>query len=554
MLIYIVTSSEHKKKELSKYFEYINVKTNHISNTKDISNCDQEDSLFIIEQTQLLNAKTFQPISDTNLFQEAVHVSELRVLFYQKGKDVEKKYVEKVFGYISPSKKRPESENIYSWDDVFISGKSGATYQEMKEEGVKNSARDLAFSAFIEDNRSLFEFKEKVNLNFNKVEVDEVISFEPFLKNMLENNQYYKVCKKNMFLSNVLSNVLKEGVFIRRAQNRGQRNYWFPGLNAGIPLVAKKDEIHETTFMFHDLMHFIFPDLILTDESEESRRKYILYRMMSEAFTLILADMFFVSLLKDEGIEYDFMKRRIYPLFMNNKFEISLKNIDKVKEILWANTCFALLGEEELLKNFAKNDLAFELYKEKYGVFFKEDYLWTNKNHLNLLKDISRNDKWYKEMKVIFPDLICSAEDFIPHFKIDISLKEQTKVIFDQMFNKLLMFSRNKASSEDEGNALKRYMIGQIAIFSRYKTPYNDMFKNEIIYILNQKYKEDNIDKARDIYAMYLSKLVSDNLITPYMEKNYNDVFQLFSPFYVFYDRKNEEEYSLKDVVSMIFK
>jgi len=37
----------------------------------------------------------------------------------------------------------------------------------------------------------------------------------------------------------------------RSASNRREKNYWFPGLNAGIPLVPKRDPVHEATFMAH---------------------------------------------------------------------------------------------------------------------------------------------------------------------------------------------------------------------------------------------------------------------------------------------------------------
>ena len=76
-------------------------------------------------------------------------------------------------------------------------------------------------------------------------------------------------------------------------------NYWCPGMNAGIPFVRKRDPVHEITFTAHDFGHFLIPDLVFTGElSANVRKTYILYRMMSEATTLVFADMLFVETLR----------------------------------------------------------------------------------------------------------------------------------------------------------------------------------------------------------------------------------------------------------------
>ncbi len=67
---------------------------------------------------------------------------------------------------------------------------------------------------------------------------------------------------KEYGLLRILNRVLDEGIFFRSPKNRRQANYWLPGLNAGLPLVEKKDEIHEITFMAHDMCHFAIKDLV----------------------------------------------------------------------------------------------------------------------------------------------------------------------------------------------------------------------------------------------------------------------------------------------------
>jgi hypothetical protein len=65
-------------------------------------------------------------------------------------------------------------------------------------------------------------------------------------------------------LRGLFVSVANAGAFFRAAKTRRELNYWFPGLNAGIPYVAKRDPIHEVTFTAHDFGHFSIPDLIFT--------------------------------------------------------------------------------------------------------------------------------------------------------------------------------------------------------------------------------------------------------------------------------------------------
>ena len=46
------------------------------------------------------------------------------------------------------------------------------------------------------------------------------------------------------------------------------------------------------------------------------RRTYIIYRMMSEATTMVFADMLFVETLRLSGYSYDWSKRKIHPLLV----------------------------------------------------------------------------------------------------------------------------------------------------------------------------------------------------------------------------------------------
>jgi len=561
MKIYIVTSNKKKEKELSKYFKNIGLKTYHLTtmnnNNEDIFLKNGDSCLIISEQTKLISQDTGR-LSLLDKFEEVVHESTVSATYIEKKNNevikTKNYFTASVEGFLFPSLKT-EREDVYNWDEIFFSGKSMQSYQHMKDKGIKNSARDIAFAKLINEMNYLFKFETKVNLNFNKLEKDEVISFESFLKDLIDNNKYYKCCKDNLFFNNLLSNIINDGIFVRRASDKSQRNYWLPGLNAGIPLTPKKDDVHEITFMFHDIMHFIFPDLIITGNDKLSKNKYIISRMMSEAFTIVLADIFFVSILKDNGVQYDFSKRKIYPLFENMKFEISLNNIDKIRNLLWANVCFALLGEDQPLLDIVNNEKAFYDYKNKYQRFFQEDYRWTLNNYKNISKNHLINKKWYEYIKTNFGSIIYSTEDYCSQINNEMPIKEQISVIFDEMFNKIINMSLSY-KEYNEGitltNAFNRYISGQCYIFYKYETTYNSLFLEQIMNITSKGiHSFDDIVYIRSIYKAYLNKLETDNLITQYDKEKFENIFPVFDPFYVFYDRNDNE--SFQDTLNIVY-
>jgi hypothetical protein len=147
--------------------------------------------------------------------------------------------------------------------------------------------------------------------------------------------------------------------------------------------------------------------------------------MMSEAFTIVLADMLFISLLSDNDVQYDYDKRKIYPLFKKCSFEISTKNIPKLKELLWANTLFALLGDEEALRKLVGDDEIFDSYKHKYQRFFQEDYNWTSNNYNNISNDSEKHNNWVNDILNYCNYSIPTSIDYCPVFNKHGSFKNR---------------------------------------------------------------------------------------------------------------------------------
>ena len=165
------------------------------------------------------------------------------------------------------------------------------------------------------------------------------------------------------------------------------------------------------TFQAHDLTHFLLPDLIFTGTNGSlSRRLYIIYRMLSEAITLVFADMLFVEALRREGLEYDWEKRKIWPVFRDcglDPFEPSEPQqlLSVFRTLLEANIAYCLMGEDvkyrELMSKHLGTPLAevppaLQSFKDKYMPFFVEDFRWTSQNYACMAEKAPEMSRWWQ--------------------------------------------------------------------------------------------------------------------------------------------------------------
>lgn len=560
MNIYALTSSKFKFNEISKYFSDMGISIKQALKKEDIND---NDFIVIYEQTSLYDDNMII-INDKNIPQSVIHKSILYFTVISNQKDVfSKTFISEVNGFIFPNKKTNRTD-VYSWDEIFYPEKSQLSYQQMKDKGVKTSARDFSFSQLFEDLEVLnwirVKFERKINLSFNPIEKDEVVNFDPVIYQLLNQNEIYKLAYQNELFRPLLNKALNDGLFTRRASNRQQKNYWLPGVNAGIPLTPKKDNIHELTFMFHDLMHFVFPDVMLDNYSSIDKKIYIISRMMSEAFTLTLADMLFIHILKQSGIDYNFEKRCIYPLFQNICFDINIENLPKIKEILKAIYHFALKGEESQLINLVKNKECFLKFKEKYQPFFREDYIWTNENCTHLAKNKKCFKQWLIMVKTNQLNDIVTTSDIKE--KYDIKDEDNIfEIVFEHFFSILELTVKNNEVYDEVAslkNSFLRYISGQLMIFQKYSSNHNRIFLDNI-FLSIEKIKsattieiiKNHIDEILKLYNMYLEYLLKMDLITEYKSEQYKNIFPLFDPFYVFYSRENQQTFH--DVYLSIF-
>jgi adenylate kinase len=460
---------------------------------------------------------------------------------------------ERVSGFIDYSKKST-GDSVFGWDDVFILDTLGLSYQELKEKNMKNHCRQEILSKFVADE---LYYEENVELNFNKQHQKNVIEFSSSLSDFIGSNKYINMQKVKDFGFDKLFNIaLSNGGFFRSSKNRRQKNYWIPGLNAGLPLVPKKDEIHELTFFIHDLCHFMMPDLVYAGHTDKhSDQVYILYRMMSESITMVMADMYFIDCLNRSDVEYDFDKRKIYPLYK----AIKAKNPTvEVKDVLYANMKYCLFGDDLFYKNMI-NVTDYEVledFKKKYEPFFIEDFKWTKRNLDNMKSNKSIFRSWSNDnRKMIASQKLNTVNDFV---QLNIHTKSNPSEVAEDIFkfvlnniisqkeNDVNLFSKEKNITD----SFKKYMLGQIVIFYKFDfIPISKVYLEKIQSILNQDIiLVSEIKKVRNLYTSFLDLLEKNyKLINKDDLETYKDVFPVFDSFFVFYDEDESYYKNLKE-------
>lgn len=557
MNIYLKTSNKHKQKEVENIFQGYGLNVSTISPSEVVTdlflNKNLPKEFFILsEKSKLIIDGVEKSTLELNHLDKVTHKSTSTVSHFKDGEYVgDLVYTSDVEGFIDLTKKETDNEDIYDWDDIMVEVNTMRTYYEMGLDTNKFSARTQSISKFI---NQLIKFDKKINLNFNPIEQHEVLSFDGEIYDLIDNNKYFSCHENNSMLKEVITHVKNQGLFTRSALNKTQRNYWYPSLNAGLPLVPKKDEIHEVTFMFHDLMHHAVPDLILSGvDTKETREIYVIHRMLSEAITIVLADMVFIDELVKSGYDYDFTKRKIYPIY--KEFKKSGVSKDRIKELVWANVCFALLGDNKELIRLSNEDVVYN-YQDKYEKFFIEDYRWTVNNYKSMTSYKSEMSSWFHCIEHMIPDnrKLSYFENLIQE---NDSYQDKVFIIFNKVWDDLFENNKKqnkKSKQECISNAFTNYMIGQLFIFFKYRmNDKSDYLRSLIIEEISKKeiFNANDIHRIRNFYSLYLDILSKNNIITNTQKESYIEIFPFFETFFVFYD-KNLAFSSIKDVLNKL--
>ena len=263
----------------------------------------------------------------------------------------------------------------------------------------------------------------------------------------------------------------ERGLFLKVGNSALQRAYWNSTTNAGLPIVKKADPIHEGTFMLHDLFHFVPTDPLLGvgGMSHADRSTYVTHRLLSEASTLVLADMFAVddANLAERG--YDTEKRRIFPVYAS----IVARNGGRKPELnklLAANAHFCFTGDPTGYRILGASEDSIQRFTEKYESIFRDDFLWNLSNFQAMVDEKEGNpelEEYYRwlEANTDVPTMGPYTNKLYGGSGVDIA---QMLSYFRADFNNALSYNQGIDDSRRIHKAYTKYLAGQRLIFARH--------------------------------------------------------------------------------------
>jgi hypothetical protein len=276
--------------------------------------------------------------------------------------------------------------------------------------------------------------------------------------------------------------------------------------------------------------------------------------MLSEAVTLVLADMLFVDTLRRSGHEYEYSKRQIYPLFEDLGLDFSEEEhfFANLELLLKANVRYCLRGDDagyrELLGARGKGETNLERFKAKYMPFFVEDFRWTERNWSNMAPHAGQFRAWWRSVSPLRSAgrlRLETVDEFVRH--VEGEPGDVVDRVFDRVFQTILrpVFQKRLTPvppGEQLGKAFFKYMMGQMGLFTKYHfLPEAEAYETRVLdYLLRigPSLDLETVDRVRGFYEQFVDVLVDKSLISLDDALTYKEVYPLYPPFYVFYDEQ----------------
>jgi hypothetical protein len=478
-------------------------------------------------------------------------------------------YVDEARGFVDPAL-RVCGARVFGWDDVFVPLATGASFHAATKAGAKVSSRDAVASRFARD---VLHFKAHVDLKHAPLSPIATVDFGLDAAAFVEGHPLLSRGLAVPGFGSVLAAVLDGGVFLRSPGNRRERNYWWPGLNAGLPLTPKADAVHEATYMAHDFGHFLVPDLLFTGSaaccSAAGQRLYLVHRMLSEAVTMVLADMLYADGLRRQGVPYDWGARRIWPLLRAAELHtgqtlLGAAGVDVrfLRALLAANVAFALRGDAAPWRALvgAAGEAAFAAFEAKYAPFFVADFAWTAANVAHMVAKAASFRAWWAAAEPLRS--LCHAvqattptvDEWLGTVGDAAACGEEPRDLvaaaFDALWHRVLEPTLRLAPAPGGASSLPRaarlfraflrYSMGQHAAFveharSKLAAPVAAALASALARA-NGALTVDEVAGLRDVYAAFIDGLAHTELaISPDDAAVFVQTYPLFQPVFVAY-------------------
>jgi len=537
--VYFKTSNNEKAIEVARQFERYGVK---VVTTKPAKST-KEYFAKITEHTELKGK--YGKLQNLQL-EPVIHASTLVYTVFKGGDKQVGSITKQVEGHLDFDRR---VDGTFGFDSFFVITELGKSYHQLKLLGFKLSARDHCVSEFIKQflyRTTLADWKHTPQHFEKPLELHR----DPFLffeKNVHVNNPV----AVGYGIMNMIRYVLNRGLFFRACQNRRQGLYWFPGLNAGIPFTSKpKDPLHELVYFIHDMCHQAIPDLVYVGgDSRVIRFTYIAYRLMSEAVTLVCADMSFVHSLFQSGFNYETVDgRKIYPFFKS--MNVDLSKPGELFNVMRDDMIFCLMGDPS---GFEKRNPDPDKLKEfvgKYEKFFIQDFKWTAHNYEDMNSRGETYAKWWASVNSWQRNnKLLTVDDFVgllgPEFSSIVEKDTRTacKLIFEKILELYIVpaFSQENKLEPIEvryDNMFRRYMMGQAYIFFRFGFLDNSRYFEQLDRMMRREGLISPVqgESIRNFYNDYLLHLKSLSLITDDDFVTFKEIYPVFEPMILSYD------------------
>jgi hypothetical protein len=352
----------------------------------------------------------------------------------------------------------------------------------------------------------------------------------------------------------------ERGLFLKVGNYPIERAYWNSTTNGGLPIVKKLDPIHEGTFMLHDMFHFVPTDPLLGsgETTHEDRSVYVTHRLLSEASTLVLADMFAVSDagLKEKG--YDTDKRKIFPVF-ESIVKSNKGAIPSIDKLLAANAHFCFTGDATGFRILGASEDSLQQFGEKYESIFRDDFLW-NLSNFNAMEEEKRTNpamnEYYEwlERNTSVPTLPGYTDKVSTGDGVDIA---KMLSYFRADFSNALNYNQPIKDAERIRAGYIKYLSGQRIVFSRYAhIPDVESFKDAFDLSFESLLSADpsHIDEMKNAAAIanslvdqFIGRLEKDKILLPHEALMNQMAVPLYPVMFVNYERRVIGDVTLAD-------